>query len=219
MSTGWRQWHPTPVFLPGKSQGRGSLVGCCLWGHTESDTTEATWQQQQQQMSTDRWMDTEAVVHTYNGMLLSFKKEGIWVSTNEVDEPRVYFTEWSKSERERQTLYINTRVWSLERNLSAGQQWRDRRRADLWTWCGRTGWQGSREKHGSISITWNSQPVRICFVTQGAQPSALWQPREVGWGGRWEGGSGGRGQIYTCGWFMLMCGRNQHKIVKQLSSN
>ena len=30
----------TPVFLPGESQGRGSLVGCCLWGHTESDTTE-----------------------------------------------------------------------------------------------------------------------------------------------------------------------------------
>ena len=30
------------VFLPGESQGRGSLVGCCLWGRTESDTIEAT---------------------------------------------------------------------------------------------------------------------------------------------------------------------------------
>ena len=37
-----RQWQPTPVFLPGESQGRGSLVGCRLWGHTESDTTEVT---------------------------------------------------------------------------------------------------------------------------------------------------------------------------------
>ena len=37
-----RQWHPTPVFLPGESQGRGSLVGCRLWGHIESDTTEVT---------------------------------------------------------------------------------------------------------------------------------------------------------------------------------
>ena len=27
-----RKWHPTPVFLPGESQGRGSLVGCRLWG-------------------------------------------------------------------------------------------------------------------------------------------------------------------------------------------
>ena len=37
-----RKWQPTPVFLPGESQGRGSLVGCRLWGHTESDMTEAT---------------------------------------------------------------------------------------------------------------------------------------------------------------------------------
>ena len=39
----WRRnWQPTPVFLPGESQGRGSLVGCHLWGRTESDMTEAT---------------------------------------------------------------------------------------------------------------------------------------------------------------------------------
>ena len=37
-----RKWQPTPVFLPGESQGRGSLVGCSLWGCTKSDTTEAT---------------------------------------------------------------------------------------------------------------------------------------------------------------------------------
>ena len=41
--THWRRkWQPIPVFLPGESQGWGSLVGCHLWGHTESDTTEAT---------------------------------------------------------------------------------------------------------------------------------------------------------------------------------
>ena len=43
-----RKWQPTPVFLPGESQGRGSLVGCRLWGRTESDTTEVTQQQLQQ---------------------------------------------------------------------------------------------------------------------------------------------------------------------------
>ena len=42
-----RKWQPTPVFLPGESQGRGSVVGCRLWGRTESDTTEVTQQQQQ----------------------------------------------------------------------------------------------------------------------------------------------------------------------------
>ena len=34
--------QPTPVFLPGESQGQRSLMGCCLWGRTELDTTEAT---------------------------------------------------------------------------------------------------------------------------------------------------------------------------------
>ena len=37
-----KKWQPTPVFLPGESQGQGSLVGCHLWGRTESDTTEVT---------------------------------------------------------------------------------------------------------------------------------------------------------------------------------
>ena len=35
-----RKWQPTPVFLPGESQGRGSLVGCCLWGCTVEDSLE-----------------------------------------------------------------------------------------------------------------------------------------------------------------------------------
>ena len=37
-----RKWQPIPVFLPGESQGQGSLVGCRLWGHTESEMTEVT---------------------------------------------------------------------------------------------------------------------------------------------------------------------------------
>ena len=39
---GERAWQPTPAFLPGESQGQGSLMGFHLWGHTESDMTEAT---------------------------------------------------------------------------------------------------------------------------------------------------------------------------------
>ena len=49
-----RKWQPTPMFLPAESQGRGSLVGCRLWGRTESDTTETT--QQQQQQHKNRWV-------------------------------------------------------------------------------------------------------------------------------------------------------------------
>ena len=37
-----RKWHPTPVLLPGKSHGLGSLVGCNPWGRRELDTTEVT---------------------------------------------------------------------------------------------------------------------------------------------------------------------------------
>ena len=37
-----KKWQPTPVFLPGESQGWRSLVGCHLWGHTESDRTDVT---------------------------------------------------------------------------------------------------------------------------------------------------------------------------------
>ena len=37
-----RQWHPTPVLLPGKSHGQRSLVGCIPWGREELDTTERT---------------------------------------------------------------------------------------------------------------------------------------------------------------------------------
>jgi len=42
-----RKWQPTPVFLPGESQGWRSLMGCRLWGDKESDTTGVTQQQQQ----------------------------------------------------------------------------------------------------------------------------------------------------------------------------
>ena len=45
-----RKWQPTPVFLPGESQGWGSLVAFHLWGRIESDMTEAIQQQQQPQV-------------------------------------------------------------------------------------------------------------------------------------------------------------------------
>ena len=44
-----KEWQPTPVFLSGESQGQKSLVSCCLWGRTQSDTTEVTQQQQREE--------------------------------------------------------------------------------------------------------------------------------------------------------------------------
>ena len=58
----------------------------------------------------------------------------------------------------------------------------------------------------------------ICCATQGAQSNAPCQLRAMGWS-ETEGSSRGRGRMCTCDRFMLMYGRNQHNIVKQLSSN
>ena len=65
-------------------------------------------------MPIDRWMDKD-VVHIYNGILLSHKKERNWVICRDMDGPRDCHTEWSKSERGKQILYINTYMWNLEK--------------------------------------------------------------------------------------------------------
>ena len=59
------------------------------------------------------WTDKEAVVHIHNGILLSYKKEHIWVRSNEEDETRAYYTKWNKSERERQ-IYAIASMWILK---------------------------------------------------------------------------------------------------------
>ena len=66
-------------------------------------------------MSISRQIDKEVVVHIHNGILVNYKKEHIWVSSNEVDETGAYYTEWSKSERDTLIQYINAYVWNLER--------------------------------------------------------------------------------------------------------
>ena len=66
-------------------------------------------------MFINRWMDKEVMVPMYNELLLNHKKEQIWISSSEVDEPRAWYTEWSESEREKQILFINTYIWKLEK--------------------------------------------------------------------------------------------------------
>ena len=53
-------------------------------------------------------MDKEAVVCIHNGILLSYKKKHSWVSS------KAHYTEWRKSEREKQITYTNTYVWNLK---------------------------------------------------------------------------------------------------------
>ena len=71
------------------------------------------WSSKAQQNKSQE-MNKEVMVHIYNRILLSYKKEHIWVSSNEVDEPRAYYADWSKSGREKQISYINAQIWNLE---------------------------------------------------------------------------------------------------------
>ena len=65
-------------------------------------------------MPIDRRMDKEDVVHIYNVILLSHKKERNWVICRDVDASRDCHTEGSKSEREKQMSYINAYMGNLE---------------------------------------------------------------------------------------------------------
>ena len=66
-------------------------------------------------MPIDRWMAKEDVIHIYNGILLSHKKERNWVLCRDMERPRDCHTEWSKSEKEKQISYINAYMWNLEK--------------------------------------------------------------------------------------------------------
>ena len=76
-----RKWQPTPAFLPGESQGQGSLVGCRLWGCTESDTTEATQQQQQHSWFTLLYVEINTPLWS-SYTLLKKNKTDCWLLYN-----------------------------------------------------------------------------------------------------------------------------------------
>ena len=81
-----RKWQPIPVFLPGESQGQRNLVGCSLWGHTESDTTEATYQYQQpvtifssvQSLSPVRLFETLLIIAHQAPLPMGFSRQEHW---------------------------------------------------------------------------------------------------------------------------------------------
>ena len=65
-------------------------------------------------MKKEENMDIENVVHIYNGILLSHKKEWNNAICSHMDRPRDDQTKWSKSDRERQILYHITYMWNLK---------------------------------------------------------------------------------------------------------
>ena len=95
-------------------------------------------------------MDNEVVLHIYNGILLSFKKEHIWVSSNEVDETGAYYQS-EVSQKEKQQYSILTHIYMEFRKmvmmtLYARQQKRHRGKEQTFGLCGRKqGWDNMRE--------------------------------------------------------------------------
>ena len=167
-------------------------------------------------MSISRWMDKEAVVDIHNGLLLSHKKEWILVSSNEVDEPRAYYTEWSKSERERKIAYI----WNLERwhwciylQCSSGETDIENRLMDT----------GQGERYGESNM---ETYIIICKIANGTLRYVSGNSNRdsinpEGWDGEGDGREVQEGGdiMYTYGWFRLIFDRKQQNAVKQVSFN
>ena len=135
-------------------------------------------------------MDKEVVAHKHNGILLSYKKEHIWVSSNEVNKTGACYTEWSISETETPTQHINTYMWNLERWWWPYMQDSKRYRCKQQTFrlSGRWGWYdfqiAMRHVYYHIQNRW---PVRtVAWI--GHSKLVLWDNPE-----RWGGKAGRRG--------------------------
>ena len=173
-------------------------------------------------MSICRWMDKEVMVHIHNGILLSYKKEHIWVCSNKVDETGAYYTEWSKSERETQIPYIKKIYMEFRKMvmmiLHVVQQKRHRCKKQTFGLCGRRqGWDDLKEQHWNMFITICKIDAQCKFNPWSRAPkaSALGQPRGMGWERRTDRGvirMGGH--MRTRGWLVLMYGKKHHNIVK-----
>ena len=164
-------------------------------------------------MSINKWMDKEIVVHIYNGIFLCHKKEQIWVSYSEVDEPRACYTEWSNSEK--QILRINTYMESRKMvlmNLFVGQQQRHRHSEQT---CAHSG--GRREQDAALTHThYHMQTESQWEPAVGCRELSQVlcdNPAQAG-----EVGGASKAQEVGYGWFTLMHGWN-HNTVKQLSSS
>ena len=166
-------------------------------------------------------MNNEVVICVHNRLLLNHKKECIWISSNEVDETRAYYTEWSKSEREIPytiyCIYMKLRK-TVTMILYARHQKRHRCKKQTFELCvRRQGWDDLREKHWNMNKT-------ICKIddqckfnawSRALKAGALGQPRRMVLGGMWEEGSWWR-DIYESVTDSCCCvaKKKHHNIVK-----
>ena len=110
------------------------------------------------------------------------------------------------SQKEKDKYPILTHIYRIQKmvlkNLFTGQQWRNRHREQNYG-HGESGGEGEMYGKGNmetyITICKIESQQEFAIMSQETQTGPLYQPREVGWGGRWQGGSKGRGYMYTYG--------------------
>ena len=90
------------------------IQGEKMYPYVHSSTAHNSQVVETTQMSINRWMDKEDVVHTYNGIFLSHKREQNNAICSNTDGPRDYHTKESKSEKEKQIPYDIIYMWNLK---------------------------------------------------------------------------------------------------------
>ena len=133
------------------------------------------------------------MVHIPNGISLNHKKEPIWVSANEKDEPGAYYTEWSKSEREKQ-MCVNTQIKKnkccvLTHKCRLCEDGADEQDSDgdAHSWAGRRWWGWTSGPVARQRVRHHMQtrhPAGSALGPQELKPG-LWDSRG-GVGGGWE---------------------------------
>ena len=170
-------------------------------------------------------MDKETGAHIHKAILLSRKEEHIWICSNEVDETRARYTEWSKSEREREVSHTDTYVWNLERRHrwiylqgSSGETDIENRPLDK-VGGGQKGSGMERETETYDTVCKTDSHWDFAVWLRELQQGLC--SRLKGEAGRQMGGRSGReGHGYAYGWFLLMIyDRKSQNSVKQLSFN
>ena len=125
-----RQWQPTPVLLPGKSHGRGSLVGCGPWGCWESDSTER--------------------LHFHFSLSCIGEGNGNPLQCSFLENPRDWGAWWA-------AVYGVAQSWTLLKQLSSSSS--SSRLLCPWVFPGKNTGVGCRALlEGSSSTTWEAHP-------------------------------------------------------------
>ena len=132
-----------------------------------------------------------------NTQLLSYKMEHIWVHSKEVNEPGAYYIEWSKSERKRQMLYINTYTWELERCYWQSYMQGSNGDTDVKNRLLDSMGEGEDVmiwRRALKHVHYHPCKIDVLYKfdewSRAPKASALEQPRGIGWGARRDGGSG-----------------------------